>query len=242
MTRFLSYNIAGSEDRQARFQEGVEWLLDDIRYLNADVVALQEVYDVTQADLGFLFRLREMGYETVHFGPTIRNPESEYGNLIMARGNPSWIREIDLSVPHAEPRGAIGFSWHHEGRNFEVYATHFGLRRRERGEQLDRLLPWMEEPPPVEIHGQATDQEDGVIRVVMGDFNEWNRFSGLNRAMEQRLGSCPRQATFPSKFPLVALDRIFVSSPLELSLCWKVHREKFRFRSSDHLPLTLDIE
>ncbi|HSB62047.1 MAG TPA: endonuclease, partial [Vicinamibacteria bacterium] len=47
--------------------------------------------------------------------------------------------------------------------------------------------------------------------VLLGDVNEWNPFAAPLRALRRCFGRAPAPATFPSVWPLLALDRVFAA-------------------------------
>jgi endonuclease/exonuclease/phosphatase family metal-dependent hydrolase len=54
--------------------------------------------------------------------------------------------------------------------------------------------------------------------------------------LQQKVG-----ATFPSHFPVFALDRVWVSDDIKVKACRKLKNAKTRILS-DHLPVLVDIE
>lgn len=116
------------------------------------------------------------------------------------------------------------------GPAFQVFATHLGLANRERWHQvkqikncisnrLNRRQPWL----------------------LMGDMNIWFPFSPQFRYLKRSLNlRWHRARTFPSRFPLLSLDR------LALSAHWNVIQEGRRLdplsrKASDHLPFYMDL-
>jgi endonuclease/exonuclease/phosphatase family metal-dependent hydrolase len=83
--------------------------------------------------------------------------------------------------------------------------------------------------------------------VVCGDFNMWSPLPGpilrllrahlRDAAAELRL----RKATWPSRFPLIRLDRAYVDAGVTLLGCGVVNDRATRC-ASDHLPLWVDLE
>ena len=80
--------------------------------------------------------------------------------------------------------------------------------------------------------------------IVAGDFNDWNEAldqiltpAGLQRA---RTDEMPRAATFPSRVPVLALDRVYTRG-LRCSQLM-VPRGTAWARMSDHLPLVAEFE
>jgi len=97
----------------------------------------------------------------------------------------------------------------------------------ERRRQVARLL------------GLLRDHTDTPL-VLLGDFNEWFVGSPLLIRLHRRFGPMPALRTFPSRFPVFALDRIWVQPRASL-LDVRVHRSPLALRASDHLPLTARV-
>lgn len=231
MPRFLTYNIHGCIGRGGR--EDPEAVLEVIRRSEADVVALQEVYDHDAADLSFLRGLESLDYPTVIHGRTLyRESSGHYGNILMSRTRPSEIQRINLDVGGAEPRAAVRFSLELPEGPVSVCGTHLSLNRRERLSQLRRL------------DGALVDSElrhGDVLQVLMGDLNEWLPAGTFMRALRHRFPRHSRRATFPARLPLLPLDRI--------ALRGRHGPVRFRRldappadRASDHRPLLCEVE
>jgi endonuclease/exonuclease/phosphatase family metal-dependent hydrolase len=82
--------------------------------------------------------------------------------------------------------------------------------------------------------------------IVLGDFNATPRYSAY-RTLAGSLRdarSCtpiPRASpTFPSRFPMLALDHVFVSEGIEVSAARALTAPLAR-AASDHLPLIVDF-
>src|SRR6267142_2122603 len=72
--------------------------------------------------------------------------------------------------------------------------------------------------------------------VVLGDINEWFPFSRPLRWFNRLLGRSVAERSFPSRWPLVALDRVWVR-PRPALLALKAHRSPLASVASDHLPV-----
>ena len=72
--------------------------------------------------------------------------------------------------------------------------------------------------------------------VVLGDINEWLPLSRPLRWLNALLGHSPRERSFPSRWPLFALDRVWVR-PRHALLALKAHRSPLAEHASDHLPV-----
>lgn len=223
--RLMTYNVAGHIGRQHSFDaERIVRILGDT---DADVVALQEVYEPTRGE-GLISALQELGYRTIHFGPAVRHREGKYGNALLIRASADRIEECDLSVRDQEPRSAIRADFRHGEERIRVAATHFGLLPWEREKQIERLGAWLDElPDPVDR------------RFVLGDLNEWWPFSNRETLIRDCLGQGRRLRTFPARFPLLRLDRILVDRPTA-KMEWRRVDHPEVAGASDHLPLLLE--
>jgi endonuclease/exonuclease/phosphatase family metal-dependent hydrolase len=75
----------------------------------------------------------------------------------------------------------------------------------------------------------------------MGDLNEWYLWGPTLRWLHAHFQETPSPATFPTRFPLFALDRIWVK-PRRLLRQLTVHRTPLARIASDHLPVTAELD
>lgn len=225
--RVATYNVHGWKGTDG----GVDprRTLAVIETLDAEVVALQEVVSPHFAGVGE--SLRELaaahGYH-VTFGPTMFRSDSRYGNALLSRRPPAEVRRHDLKCSNREPRGALDVEFHYAGRTLRVVSTHLGLRRWERECQMRTLQPLL-----------CEDRAD--VTFFMGDLNEWLPWGCVRRRARALFGSAPMPRTFPSRFPLLALDRVLVR-PSSWLTSLAVHKTGETRRASDHLPLVAEID
>lgn len=192
--------------------------------LNADVIALQEVehHLVGSHDL-LEFLAASIGFTAIA-GPTFLRRERHYGNALLTRQPVLSANLLDLTTPHCEPRGAIEATLDWDGQAMQIIATHFGLRPSERRRQLRRLLDLcVTSPLPYSI--------------LLGDLNEWLLWGRPLRWLRQQFADVPHVRTYPAKFPLFALDRIWVHPSVALQDI-RAHKSPLARVASDHLPLT----
>ena len=223
--RLLTYNIHGCVGRDGR--DVPERVLRVISEINADVIALQEVDDDREGRY-FLSELRKMDYASMIYAPTMVKPTGHYGNLLMTRNKAERVEQHVISVGGLEPRGLIAATTASVIGRSRIAATHLGLRTSERRQQWRKLLT-LSQP----LAGEN-------IVVLMGDFNEWLPFGRYLRHAERTFGCVSRLRTFPVRWPLFALDRIFVfgrTSHVEFT----VPRVTNYREASDHLPLVADL-
>jgi endonuclease/exonuclease/phosphatase family metal-dependent hydrolase len=204
-----------------------------VRALDAHVVGLQEVGGPGppgSAEDAADYLARETGMLAVR-GPTMRKGVGDYGNVVLTRLAPHTIRRVDLSVGRQEPRGAIDLGLVVAGARVRLIATHLGLFPGERRAQVERLVEL--------VRGGAAGDEAATL--LLGDINEWfalgRPLRWLHRCFE---GQAHGGRTFPARWPLLALDRIWVHPKRAL-----VHHQVFRGPetrvASDHLPVRVEI-
>jgi endonuclease/exonuclease/phosphatase family metal-dependent hydrolase len=233
----VSYNIHSGVGTDGRFD--LNRVGEVLREVDADIIALQEVGDyrgVTPREdqpehLADLLGLH------MAFGPNVVRNGRRYGNAILSRLPILKSKNYDLSVGRREPRGALRCDLElGQGRQLHVFCLHLGLSMRERRRQEALLLS-------ADILRDAV-RSDPVV--VCGDFNYWGPGAvpgGLVRQaihdVALELGS--RGRTYPTRFPFLRLDRIYVDSGLRpLSLA--AHRTPLSEVASDHLPLVMRFE
>jgi endonuclease/exonuclease/phosphatase family metal-dependent hydrolase len=200
-----------------------------IRELESDVVALQEVAGRARDDGApdqFAHLADATGLRALA-GPTLRDERGDYGNALLTALPVLATRALDLSVPGREPRGALDVTLQTEEGALRVLATHLGLGRRERRQQIHRLLEQIERASELPL-------------VLLGDMNEWLPAARSLRWLHARLGRAPGPPTFPARRPALALDRIWVSPGLRLRSL-RVHASPLARVASDHLPVRAEL-
>lgn len=169
------------------------------------------------------------------FGATMIRPGFAYGNAILSRHPIEATRAYDLSVNGREPRGCLRADVAAGSARIHVFAVHLGLHWRERRRQASQLL-------------SADILRDAALAfplVLVGDFNVLSNRGAVPRWLRRQLTDCAvahgdASPTFPSRFPLVRLDRAFVSAALAVDGC-APHRSPLARKASDHLPLVVDV-
>jgi endonuclease/exonuclease/phosphatase family metal-dependent hydrolase len=223
--RLVTWNIHGAVGaNRVREPERIARVLKEI---DPDVVALQEVPlggHGERADVLAILR-EHTGWHAVA-GPTLDTPARRFGNAVLTRWPITETRTIDLSFGKREPRGALDVDLLHRGEPLRVVATHLGLSLRERRAQIAQLLAAFDRPSlPV---------------ILAGDINEWMLWRRALRMITDHFRATPSPATFPSRWPVLALDRIWMH-PVDRLLSVHVHRSDEARVASDHLPLVAHI-
>jgi endonuclease/exonuclease/phosphatase family metal-dependent hydrolase len=223
--RLAAYNIhrcIGSDGRYDPFR-----IREVLRALDADVVALQEV-EVFRHHPEFLeFLCEDSSWQPEH-GVTLSRDSGDYGNAILTRLPVSEIKRQDLSFRGREARGALHLGFDLDGIALRVVATHFGLRPVERRAQAQAVAD--------ELDANGAPADTPAVTALMGDFNEWFIWSRALRRLQGRFVPAPAPRTFPARWPLFALDRIWVT-PGARDLTIEAVRTPLTRVASDHLPL-----
>ena len=182
---------------------------------DADVMGLQEVFEHQSS-------LVAQALASDHvFAPA----RPRYGNALYVRGSVLEHRIHDLSVPRCEPRACLEALALVRGARVRVFVCHFGLGLREREIQAARLRDVL----------RSADRD--APRIVLGDFNEWQRRGPVARTLSREFPLAPKpRPTHPSLLPIFALDRI----AWDPRLTGTVHVTNVK-NASDHRMLRADL-
>jgi len=224
-----SYNIHKCVGTDGRFEPAR--IAAVIAEMDADVVAVQE------ADKRFgrrhgLLDIKALEKQTgLSLIPTSEeaNGHGWHGNaLLLRKGKVRDMRR--LALPGAEPRGALVVDLDLPAGPLRLVAAHLGLFRRSRRWQVRSILDAIEQGPRMPI-------------LLVGDLNEWRpgRKSSLHELRPVFGPLSHSHFSFPSYFPVIALDRVIGSPGLVTAM--EVHDSRLAQVASDHLPLkaTIDI-
>jgi endonuclease/exonuclease/phosphatase family metal-dependent hydrolase len=110
------------------------------------------------------------------------------------------------------------------GAPLRVLVAHFGLSARERRFQVRRLVELL----------HSTPKDERVV--ILGDINEWLPLASPLAWLHEVLGQTPAVRTFPARWPMLALDRVW-ARPHHSLLAVEAHRSRVAAVASDHLPL-----
>jgi endonuclease/exonuclease/phosphatase family metal-dependent hydrolase len=212
--RIASYNLHGCVGRDG--ERDAERIVGVIGELGCDTIGLQEVYHLE-------LLARRSGLHAVAGPPYVWHGR-HVGNALLTQRRVLEVRNHDYTFPRHEPRTALDVDLEVDGERVRVIVTHLGLRPAERRYQVRKLLELLKETPPY----------DRVV--VLGDINEWLPLSRPLRWLNELLGHSPRERTFPSRWPLFALDRVWVR-PRHALLAFGAHRSPLAVQASDHLPV-----
>lgn len=224
VVRVLTWNIHRAVDRRGRYD--LQPIVALIRGHDPDIVALQEI-DSRGRGAGQLppldFLTQSLGSHAAE-ARTIIAPDGHYGHALISRWLLSPPILHDVSVRRREPRHVIETTASTPAGPVHLAAVHLGLRVRERRWQAAKLA---------EIAATA-----GEVSVMLGDFNDWPWRGVVRRALAAALPARTRHRTYPARWPLLLLDRVYCRPPQALLRSWTDPSAR---GLSDHLPVIADI-
>ena len=209
-------------------------IVDVLRTIDADVVALQEVIGAGPAGTG---QAEEIG-AALGMGwvmASVRHLRRHlFGNVVLSRYPIMHHSHYELSWRTCEPRGCqrADLDLGH-GRTLHVYNVHLGTAVLERRYQAPRLAAY--------VH----DHRVTGPKIILGDFNEWMRglatktlsslFDGINIRAHLK-----RRRTYPGIFPVLHLDHIYYDGDVQVRGV-ELPRDRKALMASDHLPLVANL-
>lgn len=241
MPRIMTYNVHRCVGVDRRLDvDRIAALIDEQQ---PDIVCLQEL-DVGRARTRGVDQAHEIARQlemSFHFNAAMKVEEELYGDAILTCRPERLIRKGPLptvtGVPGLEPRGAVWIAVDFDGVELNVINTHLGLVPREQRLQAAALCgkDWLSHP----------DCCDPVI--LIGDFNAtsvtrpYQRVAGKLKDAQRAAGLERTVKTFPSAFPVLRIDHVFVSPSIRVTGVSAPYSPLARM-ASDHLPLVVDFE
>jgi endonuclease/exonuclease/phosphatase family metal-dependent hydrolase len=210
--------------------------------MSVDIVALQELDLARRRSAGAdqtKMIAEQLGWYS-HFHPAMRMGDEHYGNAILSRYQLNFRRAIEL--PGRPPffcrenRVAIEVAIATNLGQVHIINTHLGLGWRERvvQAQLFTTAEW-----------RAAIASDKPL-ILLGDFNSLRGsqpYCTLNRHLRdvrELIHATGPIGTFPTRFPVLAVDHIFVNGSVE-PVSLTVHRSPLARIASDHFPLMAEF-
>ncbi|WP_130834476.1 endonuclease/exonuclease/phosphatase family protein [[Erwinia] mediterraneensis] len=219
-------------------------LRDAVRATSADIVFLQEVMGTHAVhplqvenwpDTPHYEFLADTMWNDYAYGRNAVYPEGHHGNAILSRFPIVEYENRDISVAGSEKRGMLHcrITLPQPHKELHVICVHLGLRDMHRRAQMKMMCRMIASLPP-----------DAPL-VVAGDFNDWQlranhvlkHCAGLDEVFSIKHGRPAR--TFPARFPLLRLDRIYVRNA-SVSRPWALPMRPWS-HLSDHAPLAVEI-
>ena len=236
LLRVVTYNVHKCRGMDGRVRP--MRIVEVLREINADIVALQEVFSLEgmphEADQAqFISDNLDLHYGV---GETRKLRGRTYGNVVLSRFPVRAMNNYDLTVRGCERRACLRADLElNEGKLLHIFNVHLGTAFLERRHQARKL-----------VNGDILNAA-GLpgLRIMLGDFNEWTR--GLvSRLLASRLESANvrlhlrRTRTYPGLLPLLHLDHIYFDPLMKLEGL-TLHRSRRALIASDHLPLIADF-
>lgn len=217
-------------------------LRDAVREVSADVVFLQEVHGEHQnhaqkvkdwPTLSQYEFLADSVWTDFAYGRNAVYPHGHHGNALLSKYPILRHENLDISIHGTEERGLLHcvLEVPHFG---EVHAicVHLGLREAHRQQQLKLLANLLAGLP-----------QDAPV-IVAGDFNDWRQkadaalaHTGLQEVFVSTFGAPAK--SFPARFPLLRLDRIYVRNVRVRAP--RVLSSRPWSHLSDHAPLAVEV-
>ena len=241
MVRILTYNVHRCVGTDRWLDVGR--VAEVIAAQAPDIVALQEL-DVGRARTGGVDQAHRIAQRlgmAFHFNAALQVEEERYGDAILTT-LPERLVKAGAIPAHPrfgrlEPRGAVWVAVDLGGGvELQVINTHLGLVPREQRLQAVALAgaDWVGAAPA------------GAPLVLLGDFNATPR-NAAYRILARRLKDARRLApavrrtpTFPSTFPVLAIDHVFVSEAVGV-VAVRTPLDPLTRLASDHLPRVVDL-
>jgi endonuclease/exonuclease/phosphatase family metal-dependent hydrolase len=222
--RVMTWNIHGAVGGNPRFD--LAGVVELIKRWDADVVALQEVDSRRKhACAGNPFAVLQEALGRHGIGAkSITTDDGDYGQMLISRWPITTYEIHDISFAEREPRRAVKVEVETPFGPIRVIATHLGLSIRERRSQARTLL---------DIAGAGD-----MTTMVIGDFNDWFWPGSVRSALSRELPGYTRYRTFPSRWPLLRLDRVYCRPGEALIRSYIDGQAR---ACSDHLPIIADV-
>jgi len=240
MVRLLTYNVHRCVGTDRRLDVGR--VAEVIAAQSPDIVALQEV-DVGRARTGGVDQAHRIAQRlgmAFHFNAAFKVEEEQFGDAILTTLPERLVKAGPIPghprFPQLEPRGAVWVEIETPEGVLGVINTHLGLVPREQRLQAAAVAgaDW------------ALAAASEAPLVLVGDMNATPR-SAAYRIMAARLAEARRAApfahrapTFPSTFPVLAIDHVFASERVVIDAV-RTPLDPLSRLASDHLPLIVDL-
>jgi endonuclease/exonuclease/phosphatase family metal-dependent hydrolase len=215
-----SYNIHSCEGLDLRVR--CDRIAAILSRTHADVIGLQEVRAGQAEQIA-----RVLGFNVL-FARADHVHGYEFGNAILSRFP---IRRSDvypLGVPHHEQRVCLHaeIAWPGNAQTIHIFSIHLGVHEMERRQQVERLASNSIVENPSFYNAP---------RVLLGDFNEKSRDGIVNQSLASF--QCATGRSWTAFFPIVYLDRVYISSDLKF-YDFHIYRGGSALIASDHAPIT----
>ena len=218
-------------------------LRDAVRTVGADLLFLQEVLGTHERHAARVDNwpeapqyefLADSMWPEFAYGRNAVYPHGHHGNALLSKFPILRYENLDVSIAGPERRGLLHSVLQVPGQH-EVHAicVHLGLSENHRQQQLGLLCELLEHVPadaPVIVAGDFDDRRQRACPVL-------EHRAGLREAFAHTQGRLAR--TFPARWPLLALDRIYVRNA-QMQDAQTLSTRPWS-HLSDHLPLAVEL-
>ncbi len=227
LLRVGTYNVHGHKGTDGKIV--AERTFEIVRRLHADCVALQEFVNAPAPTGESLLEhwARTLDMHGAYAAAFDRGGE-EFGNALLTRWPIIEQHAHDVSLVGYRRRVVIEVLVSVDGVTVQMMSLHLGVSPRERALQAQRLF-------------ELCSATRADFHLLLGDFNEWSRFSAVSRRLRVHFDVTRQLATFPSRAPVVGLDRVWVHPRGRLRET-RVEASPAARVASDHLPLVATID
>jgi len=225
--RAATYNVHGHKGADGRIVP--DRTFDVVRRLHADCVALQEFVNAPAPTGEPLLEqwARLLGMHASYAAAFERGGE-EFGNALLTRWPIGEQYAHDVSLRGYRRRVVLEAHVVADGTAVQLMSLHLGVSPRERALQAQRVF-------------ELCTATRAPLHLLLGDFNEWSRYSAVSRRLGAYFDVTRRLATFPARRPVVGLDRVWVHPRGRLRDA-RVEASAAARVASDHLPLVATID
>lgn len=229
MIKVASYNMRKGIGTDRR--RNPERILEVLREIDADVVALQEAdrrFGTREGVIPPHLLDEHTDWKPVGVGKRAASM-GWHGNALLVRKRAEVVCCDAIHLPALEPRGAVTADVRLNDAVLRVVGMHLdlsGLWRRRQAAAILQHLAHASEPRPT---------------VLMGDLNEWTAAAGCLRDFARDYRFAATGPSFHARRPIGRLDRIMASHDLTIVDCG-VHVSAAARKASDHLPIWAMLE
>lgn len=227
----LSYNIhKGMSALKTR--SVLTKMRDALKNLDVDIVFLQEVMG---HDEQFEYLAHEIWPHHVYGKNAVIN-EKHHGNAILSKYPILKSENVDITINRFEKRGVLHAEIIIPGLNKPLHClnAHLNLLHRDRVKQIKatalRLNSILPSDEPIILAGDFNDWSEKLTILLKKEIN-------VDEVFKKKVGKL--HPTFPSQFPIMMLDRIYVRgfTPNRVAVLSGLPWNQL----SDHLPILGEI-
>lgn len=237
---FMTYNVHKLVGNDREYSPAR--VAEVINSYRPDIVAVQELPGTRFRpetggccqDLQHELALLDWGRELIH------SERERWGSVVLSRFPMRLVRAGGLQPPHRRrtivPRGVIWVEVEIHDHFLQVVNTHLGLTPPERASQVNVLAgpEWLLHPacrPPIVLAGDFNSLPSSAVH---------KRLKDVLNDEQQTLTVGHSEWTFPSHYPIVKFDHLFVSPMLRVENV-EIPQTNLTRVASDHLPLVVRL-